>query len=118
MNEEDLCWGEPDKIARLVEMIARRDDKVPPHTLWLTGWERSNLGPELAKQGAKIVVARSPDVDLDCRSLIKDAMKVVGGSGGGKPDFAQGGGPPASEVQMAAALDQALQWLVTKLIAE
>jgi alanyl-tRNA synthetase len=53
------------------------------------------------EQGAKIVVARSPDVDLDCRPLIKDAMKRVGGSGGGKPDFSQGGGPDASKIEDA-----------------
>ena len=28
---------------------------MPPHALWLTGYERTNLGPELAKRGAKIV---------------------------------------------------------------
>jgi alanyl-tRNA synthetase len=55
------------------------------------------------EQGAKIVVARSADLSLDCRPLIKDAMKTVGGSGGGKPDFAQGGGPDASKIE--AALD-------------
>jgi alanyl-tRNA synthetase len=58
------------------------------------------------EQGAKIVVARSPGLDLDCRPLIKDAMKMVGGSGGGKPDFAQGGG------QDSTKLEQALDGLV------
>jgi alanyl-tRNA synthetase len=53
------------------------------------------------EQGAKIVVARSPDVAIDCRPLIKAAMKAVGGSGGGKPDFAQGGGPDASKIEDA-----------------
>ena len=56
--------------------------------------------------GAKIVIARSADIDLDCRQLIKDAMKLVGGSGGGKPDFAQGGG------QDVTKLEQALDGLV------
>jgi hypothetical protein len=37
------------------EMIGRPDAAVPPHTLWLTGWERSTLGPELAKHGARLV---------------------------------------------------------------
>jgi len=53
------------------------------------------------EQGAKIVVARSSDIDIDCRPLIKDAMKVVGGSGGGKPDFAQGGGQDTSKIEQA-----------------
>jgi alanyl-tRNA synthetase len=63
------------------------------------------------EQGAKIVVARSPDVDIDCRPLIKDAMKVVSGSGGGKPDFAQGGGQDSSK------LEQALDELVSSVRA-
>jgi len=37
------------------EMIGRPDPAVPAGTLWLTGFERSNLGPELAKHGAHLV---------------------------------------------------------------
>jgi len=43
------------------EMIANRDSAVPPHTLWLTGYECSTLGPELAKQGARIVADPHPE---------------------------------------------------------
>ena len=37
------------------EMIGRGDPAVPSHTLWLTGFERSNLGPTLAQHGARLV---------------------------------------------------------------
>lgn len=37
------------------EMIGRADPAVPSDTLWLTGWERTNLGPELATHGAHLV---------------------------------------------------------------
>lgn len=37
------------------EMIGRPDPSVPNDDLWLTGFERSNLGPELARHGAPIV---------------------------------------------------------------
>ena len=37
------------------EMIGRPDFAVPAGTLWLTGFGRSNLGPELAKHGAHLV---------------------------------------------------------------
>ena len=37
------------------EMIGRPDPAVPRGTLWMTGYERSNLGPELAKHGARLV---------------------------------------------------------------
>jgi alanyl-tRNA synthetase len=67
----------------------------------LIGKERTVAILGSDEQGAKIVVARSPDLDLDCRPLIKDAMKLVGGSGGGKPDFAQGGGPDTSKIEDA-----------------
>ena len=36
------------------EMIGRPDPAVPAGMLWLTGYSRSNLGPELAKHGAHI----------------------------------------------------------------
>jgi Peptidase family M28 len=37
------------------EMIGRPDHAVAAGTLWLTGFDRSNLGPELAKHGAPLV---------------------------------------------------------------
>ncbi|HUZ95010.1 MAG TPA: M28 family peptidase [Edaphobacter sp.] len=37
------------------EMIGRPDPAVPAGTLWLTGFNRTNLGPELAKHGARLV---------------------------------------------------------------
>ena len=46
------------------EMIGRADQAVPPHTLWLTGYERSTLGPELAKRGAKLVPDPHPPAGL------------------------------------------------------
>jgi hypothetical protein len=43
------------------EMLGRRDPKVAAGTLWLTGFERSNLGPELARNGAALVADPHPD---------------------------------------------------------
>ena len=37
------------------EMIGRPDPKLKPDELWLTGWDRTNLGPELVQHGAKLV---------------------------------------------------------------
>jgi Zn-dependent M28 family amino/carboxypeptidase len=37
------------------EMIGRPDPVLPAGTLWLTGFDRSDLGPELAKHGAHLV---------------------------------------------------------------
>ena len=42
------------------EMIGRPDAAVKPGELWLTGFERTNLGPELAKHGARLVADPHP----------------------------------------------------------
>jgi len=50
------------------EMIGRRDPSVSGDTLWLTGWERSDLGPELASHGARLVGDPHPAEDFFTRS--------------------------------------------------
>ncbi|MGH7599534.1 MAG: M20/M25/M40 family metallo-hydrolase [bacterium] len=50
------------------EMIGRPDPKVPANSLWLTGFERSDLGPELAKQGASLVADPHPEENFFQRS--------------------------------------------------
>jgi len=50
------------------EMIGRPDPAVKPDELWLTGYERSNLGPELAKHGAKLVADPHPKQNFFQRS--------------------------------------------------
>jgi len=50
------------------EMLGRRDPSVKGDTLWLTGWERSNLGPELAAHGARLVGDPHPKEDFFARS--------------------------------------------------
>jgi len=42
------------------EMIGRSDPAIKPDELWLTGFERTNLGPELARHGAKLVADPHP----------------------------------------------------------
>ncbi len=50
------------------EMIGRPDPKVEPGTLWLTGYERSNLGAELARHGARLVADPHPEQQFFRRS--------------------------------------------------
>lgn len=59
-----------DRIVANVEFeeIGRPDPKVPPHTLWLTGWERSDLGPSLVAHGARLVPDPHPEQDFFRRS--------------------------------------------------
>lgn len=58
-----------DVVANLeFEMIGRADPKVKPGELWLTGWERTNLGPQLAAHGAQLVGDPHPDQSFFSRS--------------------------------------------------
>lgn len=50
------------------EMIGRPDAAVKPDQLWLTGYDRSNLGPALALHGAKLVADPHPDQQFFQRS--------------------------------------------------
>ena len=50
------------------EMLGRPDAKVPPATLWLTGYDRSDLGPTLAKRGAAVVADPHPEQNFFQRS--------------------------------------------------
>ena len=69
------------------EMLGRPDPKVPPGKLWLTGFERSNLGPQLAKQGAPLVAdphpeqrffQRSDNYNLALRGVIAHTVSSFG----------------------------------------
>ena len=50
------------------EMLGRADSAVKSDTVWLTGWERSNLGPTLAARGAKLVEDPHPKQNFFARS--------------------------------------------------
>jgi len=50
------------------EMLGRPDAKVAPGTLWLTGYERSTLGPELVRHGAALVADPHPEQHFFQRS--------------------------------------------------
>jgi hypothetical protein len=60
------------------EMIGRPDAALKDDTLWLTGWERSNLGAALAAHGAKLVADPHPAENFFARSdnfvLAKDGV--------------------------------------------
>jgi hypothetical protein len=69
------------------EMLGRPDPKVPAGTLWLTGFERSNLGPELARHGAALVAdphpqqrffQRSDNYPLALRGVIAHTISSYG----------------------------------------
>jgi alanyl-tRNA synthetase len=47
---------------------------------------------------ATAIFARSADVDVHMGNLLRDALKAFGGGGGGRPEFAQGGGVAVEQV--------------------
>jgi alanyl-tRNA synthetase len=54
-------------------------------------------------------VAKVAQAKANAGALVKTASEVLGGGGGGRPDFAQGGGPQAKNLQ--AAIDKAVSSL-------
>lgn len=63
----------PVPLAKIVanvqfEMIGRPDAAVAAHTLWLTGYERSDLGETLAARGARLVQDPHPEQKFFQRS--------------------------------------------------
>ena len=57
---------------------------------------------------ALVVVARSSDVGVSAQQLLASLLATFGGRGGGRPDFAQGGGlaaPSADAILQAATRD-------------
>jgi alanyl-tRNA synthetase len=61
-----------------------------------------------------LVFGRSDDVPLHAGNLLRDTLKAFGGSGGGRPEIAQGGGgnPAQAETILAHAQALATQSLV------
>ncbi len=58
---------------------------------------------------AKLVFARSANLSVDMNSSMKAACEKIGGRGGGKPDFAQGGGTRVSELEEAIKIASSLR---------
>jgi alanyl-tRNA synthetase len=68
-----------------------------------------------AGQKGFFTFARSADLDLHMGTLVRQACQVIGGGGGGRPEFAQGGGPQGDMV--IPALESALNSLAASLEA-
>ncbi|HKO19836.1 MAG TPA: M28 family peptidase, partial [Acidobacteriaceae bacterium] len=69
------------------EMIGRPDPAVGENALWLTGYERSNLGPELARHGAPLAAdphpaerffQRSDNIALARRGVVAQTVSSFG----------------------------------------
>ena len=68
----------------------------------------------IAGAKSQLIFARSTDVERDMVMLIKAAAPVLNAEGGGRADFAQGGGPAADEARVEAALARAQKLLLAQ----
>ena len=58
------------------------------------------------------VIARAPDVTIDCGLILKELIERFGGKGGGRPDLAQGGGLQGNPDEMVAATKEMIGSLI------
>jgi alanyl-tRNA synthetase len=82
---------------KVLSQIVEDADKIIFEELLAMGRKVYDMEKTLAilgcdYEGAKLIIARSKDLDINCAALAKDAGKLLGGGGGGKPEFAQAGG--------------------------
>jgi alanyl-tRNA synthetase len=81
--------------------------------------EAKNKYPNIAimlfqKKGEKVLIAcGSKETNIKAGNWIKEIAPILGGGGGGRPDFAQAGGKDASKI--AEATQQALAYLEENL---
>lgn len=53
------------------------------------------------EKSAKLIIARTKNVNLDIKEIIKIPAEILGGGSGGKSDFAQAGGPNRDKLSEA-----------------
>jgi len=64
---------------------------------------------------ASLAVGRSPEVEVSCSELLAAGIGFIGGKGGGKPNYAQGGGP---DVAMLASALEAIRAAAERALAD
>jgi alanyl-tRNA synthetase len=92
-----LANHSPDDLKHLAQRLVTH-----PHTVAL-------LAAGEAGQKGFFTFARSADVEAHMGTLVRQACELVGGRGGGRPEFAQGGGPEGNLAPQA--LEEALRVL-------
>ena len=88
----------------------------------MTDWFRDKLGSSVVAVGAVIddkpliVAAVTDDLvkrGMHAGNLVRDAAKLMGGGGGGRPTLAQAGGRDSAKLE--DALQSISQWVKTNL---
>jgi alanyl-tRNA synthetase len=85
----DLAGRPPDDLKHLAQRLVAHPQTVALLATGGTG------------QKGFLTFARSDDLDLHMGTLVRQACEVIGGRGGGRPQFAQGGGPHGDKIDQA-----------------
>jgi alanyl-tRNA synthetase len=93
----------PDRDRDYVKLLASRVVASAPHTVALL------VSTEEAP--ARVVLARSQDMDLHCGEVLKSALAELGLRGGGSPDLAQGDLSPDQVEAFIVELERKLREL-------
>ncbi len=88
----------PDADMNAIKTIAQSVASRPGHVVVLL----------TAASPASVIVARAPNVPVDCGRVLKQLIAHFGGKGGGRPELAQGGGLLARADEIVAAARQLL----------
>jgi alanyl-tRNA synthetase len=96
-------WKDHDRD--YVKMLASRTAVAGPSTAVVFCAEEANP--------ARVVMARSLDLDFDCGRMLREALAELGLRGGGSPDLAQGEVPLAQAAALRAKLAETVRRTVT-----
>jgi alanyl-tRNA synthetase len=99
----ERSWKDRDRD--YVKILAARTVMAAPETVVIFCAEETNP--------ARVVMARSGSLDIDCGRMLRDALAELGLRGGGSPDLAQGEVP----IAQAAALRTKLAETVRQAVA-
>ncbi len=90
--------GEMLIVARILDASDQEHMKLLAHSL-VAGTGTVALLATREKEMARLVFARSADLNVDVSRLMNKACLALGGKGGGRSDFAQGGGPNVEKLE-------------------
>jgi alanyl-tRNA synthetase len=99
-----VCRMFDDRDRDYVKLLASRVTASVPRTVALLASTESSP--------ARVVLARSQDIELHCGEVMRDALAAYGVRGGGSPDLAQGDLPADEVVNFLASMSRQLRDLV------
>lgn len=110
-NELSLLYNESLQIGEFRLIINKKDTQDTEYIKLLTDRIRERdskaIVLNLIKQDKKVIVLMACSKEavkkgIDCGKTVRDVCEVLGGKGGGRPDFAQGGGSKIENLDLAA----------------